>query len=266
MKLAPKFALLLLAPALVGPLSAAVLFQDDFSGSGSTNLNGTTPDITQGTTTWVADTEYKADGTGTATATTNTSIRAYLTLGNLIDDNRGNANALYTLSATFNVTSTGTATIWHAFGFWDENAPTENFGSTPSDGTAWMLRRANADIQTFLGPRTSGGLTETGASPDDVAGTVDLQVVLDLTDWNGATNWGSVTYYGKLSSASTYNLIASGELGSTNSTFRAVGIGGGEAAGNFDFFQLSQIPEPSSIGMLGFAGAALLMRRRRSAR
>ncbi len=265
MKIRPKSALLPFIPALAGPISAAVLFQDDFSGSGSSNLNGTTPDVTQGATAWVADTEYKADGTGTASGS-NPSIRAYLTLGGLIDDNRGNANAIYTLSATVSVASTGNAAIWHGFGFWDENTPAENFASTPSDGTGWMLRRANNDIQTFLGPRTGGGLTETGASPDDVAGTVDLRIVLDLTDWNGSNNWGSVAYYGKLSSASTYNLIAGGELGATNSTFRAVGIGGGEAAGDFDFFQLSQVPEPSSVGMLGLVGAALLMRRRREAR
>lgn len=242
--------------------TAAVLFQDNFSGVGSADLNGTTPDVTQGTTAWVADTEYNADGTGTATPT-NAAIRAYLTLGGLIDDNRGSADAIYTLSTTVNITSTGTDTQWHGFGFWDENAPSENFASTPSDGTAWMLRRANSDLQTFLGPRTANGLTETGASPDDVAGTVDLQIVLDLTDWNGTSNWGSVEYYGKLSSTSTYNLIASGELGTTNSTFRAVGIGGGSAAGDFDYFELSQVPEPGSLVLVALGGVFLASRRRK---
>lgn len=261
----PRSLALLAAAFSVGTVTssaAVVLFQDNFSGLGSANLNGTTPDITQGTTAWVADTEYKANGTGTATPTTNVSIRGYLTLGGLIDDNRGNTDALYTLSATLNITSAGTDTLWHGFGFWDEDAPAENFASSPSDGTAWMLRRANADLQTFLGPRATNGLTETGASPSNVAGTVDLQIVLDLTDWNGTTNWGSVEYYGKLSAAPTYNLIANSELGATNSTFRAVGIGGGIANGDFDSFELSQVPEPGSLALVALGGLFLASRRR----
>ena len=248
-----------LALSLVtGTATAAVLFQDNFSGLGTNPLNATTPDVTQGTTAWVSGAQYNADGSGVGT----TAIRAYLTLGGLIDNNRGNADALYTLAATLEV-GVGTSGQWHAIGFWNEDAPATNFASTPSNGTAWILRRNTADIQTFLGPRTANGLTETGASPDDIAGKVDLQVVLDLTDWNGTDNWGSVQYLGKLSSDSTYNLIASGELGATNSSFRAMGIGGGTQLGKFDYLELSQVPEPGSALLAALGGVFLVSRRRK---
>jgi hypothetical protein len=244
--------------ALVMPSSGAILLSDDFSGLASAGLNGTTPDITVGSTTWVADTQYGADGSALAT----TTRRAYLTLGSLIDDNRGNAGAIYTLSATLNVSS-GTTTRWEAIGFWDEDAPANNFASTPSDGTAWMLRRDNSQIRVFRGPRTASGLTESTASPNNVVGTVDFRISLDLSDWNGTSNFGSVLYEAKLSADSLFTEIASGELDATNSTFRSVGLGGGDANAQISSFELSQIPEPSSLGLLGLAGAISLMRRKR---
>ena len=179
------------------------------------------------------------------------SRRAYPALGGLIDDNRGNPDAIYTLSGRLNVAA-GTTTIWEAIGFWNEDAPAENFGSSPSNGTAWMLRRANAELRVFRGLKTNGTLTESTASPNNVAGTVDLKVVLDLTSWNGSSSFGNVTYFAKLSTDSTYTEIASGPLDATNSTFRAVGIGGGAVAAQFDFFQLSKLPDPV-LKLTGFS-------------
>ncbi len=225
-----------------------VLFQDDFNGSNANPLNGTMPDVTQGSTAWVADTEYKADGAAT---TGQASRRAYLSLGNLIDDNRGNPDAIYTLSATLTVSS-GAGTAWEAIGLWNQHAPTENFGSIPSNGTAWMLRRENAQLRVFRGTRTTNGITENTNTPNNVPGKVDLKVVLDLTSWNGSSSFGNVTYFAKLSTDSTYTAIASGALDATNSTFRAVGIGGGAVAARLDFFQLSKLPDPV-LKLTGFS-------------
>jgi lysophospholipase L1-like esterase len=239
--------------AVLGPPSAPppdpgpVLFQDDFDGADGSPLDGTTPDVTQGSTAWVADAEYEADGSVLVNAA-NASRRAYLTLGGLIDDNRGNADAIYTLSATINVLP-GSTGIWEAIGFWNQDAPGENFGSNPSNGSAWMLRRDNAQIRVFRGLRTANGITESAASPNNVAGTVDLQVVLDLTGWNGTDNWGSVTYSAKLTTDPAFTEIAAGELDASNSTFRAVGLGGGGVvAAQVSAFELSKIsPTPPRI-------------------
>jgi lysophospholipase L1-like esterase len=239
--LVPELEEVLGPPALPPTTPAAtILFQDDFSGQVTAPLNGTTPDFTTASTTWVADTEYKANGAAT---TGQTSRRAYLTLGGLIDDNRGNPDATYTLSATLNV-SAGLTGIWEAIGFWNENAPAENFGSSPSNGTAWMLRRDNAQLRVFRGTRTTNGITESTSTPNNLTGKVDLRVVLDLTSWNGTSSFGTVTYFAKLAAAPTYTEIANGALNATNSTFRAVGLGGGGVvAAKIDFFQLAKSPE-----------------------
>jgi hypothetical protein len=146
----------------------------------------------------------------------------------------------------------GTTTLWEAIGFWNENTPAENFGSSPSNGTAWMLRRANAELRVFRGLKTSGTLTESTNTPNNISGTLDLKMVLDLTSWNGNSSFGNVAYFAKLSTDPTYTEIASGALDATNSNFRAVGIAGGAVAAQFEFFQLSKLPDPV-LRLTGFS-------------
>jgi hypothetical protein len=96
----------------------------------------------------------------------------------------------------------------------------------------------------FRGTRTTNGLTESTSIPNNVTGKVDLRVVLDLTSWNGTSSFGTVTYFGKLATAPAYTEIASGPLNATNSTFRAVGLGGGGVvAAQVEFFQLAKSPD-----------------------
>ncbi|MCH7225912.1 SGNH/GDSL hydrolase family protein [Haloferula sp. A504] len=260
----PELQAVLGPPAAPPSVSDTLIFQDDFDGAGGSPLDGTTPDVTQGSTVWVADAEYEADGSALIN-TENPSRRAYLTLGNLIDDNRGNADALYTLSATINVPP-GTTGIWEAIGFWNNDTPLENFGTGGGElggqprGTAWMLRRDNAQIRVFRGVGLGGTLTESTASPNNVAGTLDFKVVLDLTDWNGTDNWGSVTYSAKLSTDSTFTEIAAGELDAANSTFRAVGLGGGTVGAQVSSFELTKLslapPELADFSYDGTTGNA----------
>jgi hypothetical protein len=240
-----------------GPLCSEILFQDDFSGAGTSDLNGTTPDVTIGTTTWTAVTDYAADGSVAAVPRVSAGRAAYLPLGTLINENRGNADAIYTLSATLDVLDTGSAT-WEAIGFWPQVNPADNMFY--ENGNAWMLRRGNGDLRVFRGLSTANGIGENGASPNDVTGTVDLRIVLDLTSWDGATNYGTVTYSAKLTADTSYTEIASGPLDAANSSFGAVGFGGGEIAAQLSYFELAKgstaTPDPLQLvitqGSTGF--------------
>lgn len=226
-----------------GPAKALTLFQDDFSGVSTDSLNGTTPDVTTDASAWVASAQYSANGT---VSSGNENHRAYLALGDTIDDNRGQSDALYTLDVTLNVSSSDT-TSWEALGFWTDAAPSGNFYS--KNGVAWMLRRANAELRVFRGLSTADTLTESTGSPNNTAGTVDLQVVLDLTTWDGSSNWGTVTYSAKLSAETTYTEIATGALDASNSSFRSVGIGGGDIAASVSWFELSQDVAPIQLSI-----------------
>jgi len=239
------FAAFLAGLALVASMDLAaadVLFHDDFSGLGTDLLNGTTPDVTVGSTAWVADSGYAANGAVSSAG----ERRAYLALGGLIDDNRGNADAIYTLSARVTVAA-GSSAIWEALGFWPVSDPARNFYF--SDGVAWMLRRDNAQLRVFRGSSTANVLTESTSSPNNVQGEVDLQVVLDLTTWNGTSSYGTVTYFAKLPAEPTYTEVASGALGSANSSFRAVGFSGGSVNTQLSLLQLSQLSEPLQLSI-----------------
>ncbi len=230
-------ALVLVALAVMpGTADATMLFQDDFSGSAGSALNGTTPDVTQAGAAWVADVGYMADGSAS-----DGPRRAYLALGNLINANRGQPDAIYTLTARVNVNPSHTdESLWEGIGFWYVAAPATNFASSPAEGVAYMIRRGSSAIKAFRGTGTTNP-TDGTVSPHLIDGTLDLRVVLDLSAWNGSTQFGTVSHYAKLASDPDYVLIASGALNSTNSSFLTVGIGGGAIAADFSNFELSKL-------------------------
>jgi hypothetical protein len=237
MKITSNFSQLLkaiLLCTLTQAHSKEILFQESFSGAEDAPLNGSAPDVSRDSIVWVATPEYRANGSAVAGALTR---HAYLNMGDLIDGNRGNPDALYTLTATIDV-SPGTSTYWEGLGFWNEGAPEYNFASLSSRGTGWMLRRDNNQIRVFRGPKTANGIAESNIPPNSVPGSVDFKIVLDLTDWNGTDNWGDVSYFAKIAGGVDYTEIAAGELDATSSTFQAVGIGGGAVAAQIKSFEL----------------------------
>jgi hypothetical protein len=90
--------------------AAAIIYQDNFDGSATTNLNGLAPDVDNngGTNTWVAYSGYKANG---QIATASVNQGAWLPVTPL-------PGLIYTLSASFTgVGPDGTSLSWIAVGF-----------------------------------------------------------------------------------------------------------------------------------------------------
>lgn len=239
--------------ALAGSANAVVIYSDDFAGTAATNgdnLHGTTPDTTTGGNTWVATSEYKADGTYTGIDT------GPMTLAFTPVDSRE-----YTLDMSVTVPAGG---VWTTFGF-SNGQPL----STPNDVSwlrAWHLIRQNTALGGKHHTSLSGyaGLTPYLATGgiDVQPSPLDLRIVLDTT--GGTGNW-TAAMYAKAAASPTYiEVRAATTLTAVDIT--SVGYFGRTTSGSITSFSLSDntvIPEPSTTALLGLGGLALILRRRK---
>jgi hypothetical protein len=192
-----KIPAILLSLAMAASSHAAwvTLVEHNFGGASATNLNGVAADtfdstkITGVTGNWVAATEFKADGSVTAT-----SRAAHLNLGGYIDAAKGTSAGLFRLTATYDVT-----VRWLSVGFSSLSAPATNNDFTDSSvgglGTMYAFTTTSGGALTLY---TSDVLVEgngqrgaTGAYTNPLT----LMVELDYRTWNGTTDFGKVTYF-----------------------------------------------------------------------
>ena len=219
--------------------AASTIYNETFSGAGTTDLNGTAPDTTTGGEVWSASTDWKKDGS--------------IVAGGITDDNAflaftPESGKVYTLSATL-ATPSG---AWAAVGF-TETANTgggtgndDFWRNNPDEVGPWVLYRSSTNVDSFLGPLTGGAEDE-----GDHVGPITLSIELNTQGAAWSAEWfingGSVR----------------SETFATNPTnISYVGLSRESGAGaSFDNFSLTVVPEPGSLALLGLGG--LLIARRR---
>ncbi|MCC5842419.1 MAG: PEP-CTERM sorting domain-containing protein [Opitutales bacterium] len=233
------------ACASVTAFAQTTIYSDSFARVG--NLLGSAPDVRPGSETWVA----AAGG-----RTTDGSILTFTT-------DRGNAflpftpaeGNIYELSVSARTNVTNTA--WLALGFMQPGANIGGGGAgnfafnSSAGGYAWALIRGNGATVTFAG---LGGSENQGGDPEGTyaSGTFHtIMIRLDTT--NPQWSYQAFVNGNAVADAFTYPLGGNPIIG-------AVGLstaGGTTVNWDFDDFQLTLIPEPSTYAAI-FGGFALL--------
>ena len=228
--------------------SASVIYQDSFSGSSTTALNGAAPTVHNGTsTTWTADSQWMDNGS-VVTPTVNS----------------GNANAwlaftpasgyIYTLSEGVEATSSGNPYAGMGLAF----SPSGFLGTSIASGAALSISSGEPgsggnEITTCAGPGQANG----NAYPYQGTGTVQgLQMVLNT----GAAAW-TVQF--------SDNGVALGPVFTytTNPTIGAVGFGTMGTNAQVSNFSLTAtpVPGPAPLALVAIGGLGLLLLKRRKA-
>lgn len=225
----------------------AVIYQENFDGLGSTNLAGLAPDVAPGSQTWGGATNFKANGFVSSHA------GIYLPF-------TPSPGFTYTLTGSFQVNS---ASDWLGIGF-AGGSPTSTARFADNSGRGWVIAKSN-EIQSFIGPATSGQTSQSTISPQSPSGVVTTQTItLDASSANPA-NWkfsatqviGSTSY--TVWTNQPANMTSAGGI-------TAIGLSSSSASGTFTSFSLTAVPEPSTIALaavgLGLAAVAAARRRR----
>lgn len=263
--------------SLAAPCGATVIVSYGFNETG--NLAGKTasmdsrlltnsgaPGWVSGSTTWVARSDFQANGSFSWTgASANDGGSARLDLGSYIWDARGTESGLFTLTSTLSITS-GT---WISVGFFHSALATGNYfsnGAASGPGMSTAILRNNPATGAYYFSGTGNSGNNATPAPTALSSPVTFTITLDLRTWNGTDNWGSVTFSNNQMPGEswTQNLTDDNDV----NRFRYLGFSsftgnGTTVTGTISNFSLSQIPEPSTALALLAAPALLGLRRRR---
>jgi hypothetical protein len=235
--------------------TALVIYQENFTGSASTALNGSPLDTTDnngGTNTWVAHSGYKLSGaTPTGTAPNTGAFLPFTPV----------AGNVYTLSASYTgIGPDGTSVSWQALGF-GKSVPspfadgTDNrFISGATLGRAWFFFRPNNPTTPTDSPnKIQLGNSGTGTASSPVwtdatlargeGGDIDLKIVLDTNP----LTW-TADFFAKRPTDSTYTDVSGGPLSLLAQDIGMVGVArtSGTLAGTLTKFML----EKSDTGLV----------------
>lgn len=254
-------ALALVAMASIHADAGTVIVYETFGGDGTGDLNGTTigddvgdifaSGITTagGSSTWTAGSGFDDDGDVTG------KHNATVSMGSYINDTKGTASGLFTLSATLDPVTDGN---WYGTGFFNA-VPQTGDTFTAGSGSGFIIYRNGGEIDGFAGPGSDNGVD----GPDGQTGTQLLTIVLDLTTHDNTTDFGTVSFYQGV--VDPGNLIGSFDH-TADLSYGYIGFSTSNPSdslvGSISEFTLVQVPEPATVALLGLAAAAALRRRR----
>ncbi len=249
---------ILTAFALPQTARASLLISHTFDGTGA--LSGTSLDVNNvGASTWNANTGITADGE-MSIPTWNTKQSAYVDLG-ATTIGMGAPDDIYTLDVVVDGKMRGNS--WFTGGLWEADPGTSaNHDFNGSPYFAWSKVGGNVTGNTgnLLPVADHQFFTQADLLSPAGVNYEKFTLVFDLTDATLVNN--TATLY------INDSFIASGNF-SGEEGFRYVGIGGrnvdidGSGIADVQRLTLTQIPEPTTIGMFGFFGALLVLIRRR---
>jgi hypothetical protein len=227
------FAILIGLLIAVQSASAAIIYQDSFSGSSSNTLIGTTPTITTGGNSWVGgNPSFAANGQAVANA------GAYLSFTPVAGD-------FYTLQGTLNPVSSG-GDGWFAFGFTASGLP---FNGSPS----WFLvKPSNIGGAVYSGKGDSlTGLGNVTNSSNDFTIALDTRGINWVSTFSvNGTVLDTQTFTGGVPSISYVGIYANGDV-----------LAPGSKITNLE---LSAVPETSTSALfvIGVVCGGLFLRRK----
>ena len=218
-----------------GTASVGVIYQDNFSGSSSAPLQGAALTVHNGTsTTWTADTVWKANGS------VDESPSASASYGNTYLSFKPTNGHIYTLSEDVNATANapGTTNSWIGLGFVTSEALGKPFYENAGPFILDYVPNSGSDIVSYTGPGLKNGVSY----PYPATGVQRLRMVLDT---RGARWTVQFSDNGKtLGSVYTYT---------THPAIIAVSFGTSNATGQVRSFSLTSasVPEPATPGAAG---------------
>jgi hypothetical protein len=208
--------------------SAALIYQQPFTGSSASSLTGTA--VTTGTGFWGDQTgRFKLDGSVAGVWFSSATLSFTPTVGNI-----------YTMQATLNATS---GNDWNQLymGF---------FNASGGDSTT-----INSSASSWMGLDASGHWLVNGGHEGTTSGPLTLKIVLDTTE----TQWKSKFY------VNDFYVSWKDQTFTTNPTISTVGFGTqNNTGGTISNFSLNVVPEPSTYFLMSGGIAMLLLNRRRT--